>query len=238
MAVMPADDFTPVKPRNSQDLENSNHRLVEDEDFLIGSFDAPSVADKRQDQLSDELHHRVQNTLAIVLALARLTARSCKTIEQFQLAFSDRVQAMARTNALLLRGKVQAIDVRAAIELELEPWANLDGSVSLECEHLLVTPDAALSFSLLVHELATNAAKYGGLSKNGGSLMVRCERRPAGGALIWHETSPGFEPRELATGAGSLLIRRLALDLGGSATLDMRPEGLHAEITFALCDMA
>src|SRR6185503_5107919 len=108
---------------------------------IIDAFpDAPPARDRR-DLLSDELHHRVQNTLAIVLSLARITARSCKTIAEFQIAFGDRVQAMARTNALLLRGKVQAIDVRAAVELELEPYASLGGPVTVDCDALSITAD-------------------------------------------------------------------------------------------------
>ncbi|MEI9890565.1 MAG: sensor histidine kinase [Caulobacteraceae bacterium] len=114
--------------------------------------------------LADELHHRVQNTLSVVLALARITARSADTVDAFQLAFTARIQAMARTNTLLLRGHAQAIDVRSAIEVELDAYASLDAQVTLECDAIRIGSDAALSLSLLVHELATNAAKYGALS--------------------------------------------------------------------------
>ena len=206
---------------------------LQTETAVIDGF-APSAADQRQDMLSDELHHRVQNTLAIVLSLARLTARSCKTIDEFQVAFGDRVQALARTNALLLRGNVQAIDVRAALEVELEPYTGQVGAVRLECAALSISADAALSLSLLIHELATNAAKYGGLSKPGGRLLVRCERAPTGGVIRWQETVPGVAQHERIAGAGSLLIERLARDLGGAAAFDFLPGGLHATITFGL----
>jgi two-component sensor histidine kinase len=203
-------------------------------DPTFDPFDEPSIADTRQDMLSDELHHRVQNVLAVVLALARLTARSCTTIEEFQVAFGDRVQAMARTNALLIRGRTQAIDVRAALELELQPYVTPGGPVTLECEAISITPDGALSLSLLIHELATNAAKYGALSAPGGRLRVRCEHGPPGGVLIWEEASPGLVAHDRVAGAGSLLIERLARDLGGAASLDFRPDGLRAAVTFSL----
>ena len=164
MAIIDADEtkppHAPCSPRST------------DAGPVVDTFGASytadhSTADMRQDLLSDELHHRVQNTLAVVLALARLTARSCTTIEEFHVAFEDRVQALARTNALLLRGKAQAIDVRAAVELELEPYASPGGPVTLECEALTISRDSALSLSLLIHELATNAAKYcGGKGKS------------------------------------------------------------------------
>lgn len=200
--------------------------------MLLDAFEARSTANERQAMLSDELHHRVQNTLAIVLSLARLTARSVKTIEEFQVAFADRVHAMARTNALLLRGSAQAIDVRAALEVELEPYIGDEGRVTLRCEALSISADAALSLSLLIHELATNAAKYGGLSVPDGSLLVICTREASRGVLLWKETTPGLVLRERKTGAGSVLIERLAKDLGGMATIDLTPTGLEATITF------
>jgi len=209
-------------------------RLAHPGDHFIDASDTSTIADKRQDLLSDELHHRVQNTLAVVLALARITARACTTIEEFQVAFGDRVQALARTNSLLLRGTAQAIDVRAAVELELEPYASPGGPVTLECDDLAVTRDSALSLSLLIHELATNAAKYGGLSVPGGSLLVRCEPCPTGGRLVWQETAPDLVAHERIAGSGSLLIERLARDLGGDATFEFLPSGLRATITFKL----
>jgi two-component system CheB/CheR fusion protein len=195
--------------------------------------DALPVRDRRE-LLSDELHHRIQNTLAIVLSLARITARSCKTIEEFQDAFGDRVQAMAKTNALLLRGNDQAINVRDALELELAPYAGRGKQVALQCASLAISAHSALSLSLLIHELATNAAKYGGLSTSAGSLHVACKRGDPGGVLTWRETTPDMAPRKASGGAGSILIERLARDLGGAAKLDFRPEGLEATITFEL----
>jgi two-component sensor histidine kinase len=200
---------------------------------IIDAFpEAPPVRDRRE-LLSDELHHRIQNTLAIVLSLARITARSCRTIEEFQEAFGDRVQAMAKTNALLLRGNDQAINVRDALELELAPFAGGDRQVVLQCASLAISAHSALSLSLLIHELATNAAKYGGLSAPGGSLHVACRRGPLGGVLTWRETAADV-PAGKAGGAGSILIQRLARDLGGAADLDFRPEGLQATVTFRL----
>ena len=201
--------------------------------LVIDAFpDTPPARDRRE-LLSDELHHRIQNTLAIVLSLARITARACTTIEEFQEAFGDRVQAMAKTNALLLRGNDQAINVRNALELELAPYAGGGRQVVLQCASLAISADSALSLSLLIHELATNSAKYGGLSSAGGSLFVACRRGELGGVLTWRETTVDMPPRK-AGRAGSILIERLARDLGGAAHLDFRPEGLEATITFKL----
>lgn len=204
------------------------------EEGLIDAFPERAPVRDRREMLSDELHHRIQNTLAIVLSLARITARSCTSIAEFQEAFGDRVQAMAKTNALLLRGNDQAINVRAALELELAPYVGRGGQIVLQCADLAISADSALSLSLLIHELATNAAKYGGLSTAAGSLFVSCKRGAPGGVLTWRETTAAMPQRKVGGGAGSVLIERLARDLGGTAVLDFRPEGLEARITFRL----
>jgi two-component sensor histidine kinase len=199
-----------------------------------GAWRAPTTAADRATMLADELHHRTQNTLSVVLALARLTARSATTVEAFQIAFSARIQAMARTNALLLRGHAQAVDVRSAIEVELDAYASVDAQVTIQCDAIAIDPDAALSLSLLIHELATNAAKYGALSTPAGRLEIRCVREPDGAVLIWRETTPGLVAGANAPGQGSRLIRYLAQDLGGAADIALLPGGLEAGVTFKL----
>jgi two-component sensor histidine kinase len=201
---------------------------------IFDNFDAPSAEPDRQTLLAEELHHRVQNTLAVVLALARLTARSVTTIDEFQTAFGNRIQAMARTNALLLRTHNQATSARKALEVELEPYAANSSQVTLECAPLALSADTALSFSLIIHELATNAAKYGALSTPEGRLLIRCEGGAAGGVLSWWESAPGLPVQDRIAGGGSRLIERLAADLGGAAHIALLPHGLEATISFRL----
>lgn len=199
---------------------------------ITGTEMQPDPALDRELLLASELHHRVQNTLSVVLALARLTARSATTVEAFQLAFAARIQAMARTNALLLRGHAQAVDVRSAIEVELDAYASLDAQVTLQCDAILLGSDAALSLSLVVHELATNAAKYGALSTPAGRLAIRCTMTPDGAVLHWLETTPGLKIEACEPGQGSRLIHHLARDLGGEAQIDLLAGGLEATVSF------
>lgn len=184
--------------------------------------------------LVGELHHRLQNTLAIVLALSRLTARTVDTVEEFQAAFSQRIEAMARTNSLLLRGQIQAVSVQVALETELQPYLDDKGQVTLVCDQLAVSPDTALSLSLIFHELATNAVKYGALAKPGGRLLVECRSGPIGGVLHWREQVSTPLKASARIGSGSLLIERLARSLGGTSRIEIREDGLNAEITFRL----
>jgi len=220
----------PLKSSPERSSGNNDHKIpgLMEDGFPISRTDRHSL-------LANELHHRTQNTLAVVLALARITARSVDTIEGFQVAFGARIQALARTNSLLLRGHPQSVNVRDALELELEPYLGVGRRLSIDCEPLAVTSDAALSLSLIIHELATNAVKYGGLSSAEGALTIRCERRGEGAALVWSETFPQSAAKlPLMRGAGSVLIERLARDLGGTATLAFKAGALCAVITFRL----
>ena len=212
--------------------EPSPHNEIDTDDLPIEHIDETASRSWGDTILVGELHHRLQNTLSIVLALSRLTARTVTTLDEFQAAFGQRIEAMARTNALLLRGQVQAVSVRAALEAELQPYLDDEGQVTLFCEPLEVSSDVALSLSLIFHELATNAVKYGALSTPSGRLVIRAGPGAAGGFLSWHErlsTSAAPPTRE---GSGSILIARLARSLGGIARVEVLPTGLQAEITF------
>jgi len=193
---------------------------------IIDAFpDAPPARDRRE-LLSDELHHRIQNTLAIVLSLARITARSCKTIEEFQEAFGDRVQAMAKTNALLLRGNEQAINVRSALELELAPYAGR-GKVVLQCASLAISANSALGLSLLIHELATNAAKYGAFSSARGLLQVSWTLSDDRLSVIWDETE-GPPVEQVGTpGFGTRLLKSALTPFDGKTEIAYLRTGVH-----------
>ena len=184
--------------------------------------------------LVGELHHRIQNTLAIVLALSRLTARTVNTLEEFQVVFGQRIEAMARTNALLLQGQVQAVSVRSALETELQPYLDDTGQVTLVCDDLKVSPEAALNLSLIFHELATNAVKYGALAQRSGRLVIECKADPMGARLHWKETVSQALPSSTREGSGSILIKRLAKALGGESRISLSPGGLDVAITFKL----
>ncbi len=203
-------------------------------DTLIDHAADRSNASAQHTILVGELHHRLQNTLSIVLALSRLTARTVDTVDEFQVAFGQRIEAMARTNALLLRGQVQAVSVQTALETELQPYLDDNGQVTLICDPLKVSSAAALSLSLIFHELATNAAKYGALAKPSGRLVVECRASALGGVLHWRESVVAPLAPSVREGSGSLLISRLARGLGGTSRIELLPGGLEAEITFRL----
>ena len=205
-------------------------------DQAVEAFQDHSAGPSSQTILVGELHHRLQNTLSIVMALSRLTARTVTTMDEFQVAFGQRIAAMARTNSLLLKGEIQAVSVKAALEAELRPYLDDEGQVTLICEPLKISSEAALSLSLIFHELVTNAVKYGALSEPTGRLVVRCQSSPLGAVLQWQEFVNKPVAPSSREGSGCLLIKRLARSLGGTSRIDVLPAGLNAEITFRLGD--
>jgi two-component sensor histidine kinase len=196
------------------------------------------LGDRRQKLLLDELNHRVKNTLATVLSLAMLSGKSAQSTPEFVSVFTDRVHAMAKTHDLLIKTTSGAITVQDVLRAELAPYVEPDGQLELVCEAMELTPDAPVSLGLIVHELLTNAAKYGALSTLDGKLRVHCGRDADGGFLTWRETVSHPLAGTSRKGFGTRLIDRLARELGGSAKLDLKPTGLEAKITFSLATPA
>ncbi|MBZ8132091.1 hypothetical protein CLD20_02265 [Afifella sp. IM 167] len=133
----------------------------------------------RQELLIRELHHRVKNTLAIVQAIAGLTARSVEGVDAFNAAFSGRLASLASTHTLLTEWSWERAPLRGLLQAQLEPYAS---DYTLEGPELELTATQAVPIGMAVHELATNAAKYGALSTPDGRLTVR-----------WHLNAPAEE---------------------------------------------
>lgn len=189
--------------------------------------------EERQRLLNHELNHRVKNILATVQALARLLGSPEQSLAEFKAELMSRIQAMAKTQDLLVSGRFEPISVAKLLQIELEPY--LGGQVDLRCDEMSIPGDSAVSLGLLVHELLTNAAKYGALSNANGRLSVIGVVAGARGRLIWTESAGRILSPSAASGFGSTMISRLARALGGAASFDLRPDGLQASIEFAVC---
>jgi two-component sensor histidine kinase len=185
--------------------------------------------------------HRARNALAVVQALLALTPAEGEAAHRFAAAVTGRVAAMARAHALLSRERWRGAELRALLAEELAPytlgWAD---RVRLEGPPLHLTLDAAQPFSMVLHELATNAAKYGALSVPSGRLDVGWEVPAEGGngtlTLRWIETGAPPPPPTAARAApvrqgfGSRLVERSLRQLGGDAAYEWRPEGLRCTL--------
>jgi two-component sensor histidine kinase len=206
--------------------------------IFVEGYDVTSrvTADAGQKLMVDEMNHRVKNTLSTVMALAMLTGKSATTITEFKASLSNRIHAMAKTQDLLTKGHSKAVEVREIIEIELAPYMTGE-QVVLVCDSMTIEPANAVRLGLLVHELSTNAAKYGALASPEGRLSVRCEHGPGGAVLVWREVAEKSAAVVKSGGFGSLLIERLAREMRGGAKVDVVSGGLEAMVIFALTDV-
>lgn len=175
--------------------------------------------------LSEELVHRVKNTLTTVLALANQTFKG-DTHKEGRAVFSGRVQALSDAYNVLSEDSWTATSIGRVVESALRPFHIGPGHITIGGPDHEVKPAQALTLALAINELATNATKYGALSVPGGAVSVTWTADPAL-RLEWIEAGgPAVTPPARA-GFGSRLIKTmLAMDFGGSVELNYEPAGV------------
>jgi PAS domain S-box-containing protein len=196
-------------------------------------------AEALQRLLLEELNHRVKNTLATIQAIANQSLRHAKSANEFVSGFSGRVQALARAHDLLMQTKLQGADVMKLVREQVLLGGSNDHRVSCSGPMLMLDAQKAVHLALVLHELATNARKYGALSVPEALLSVTWELRTNGGrnlVIEWKETGgpPVLAPRR--RGFGSTLIECTLQAHGGKVSTRYGSEGLTADITLPLAD--
>ena len=197
---------------------------------------AMTRAEERQKLLLAELQHRVRNTLGVIRNIARRSAETSTTVESYAKNLDGRLNAFARTQALVTRDPEAGVDLDYIVREELAAYMTGDAKSSrISGAPVRLQPRTAETFGLAIHELATNAAKYGALSDSGYvDVSWRIEQDGAAPRLLfdWQErdgppvVTPG--PRR---GFGTELIQQtLAYDLKAEITLDFAPNGLRCLI--------
>ncbi len=195
--------------------------------------------EQRQKLLVDELNHRVKNTLAAVQSIAAQSLKSASDAE-LRKTFEQRLVALSQTHDLLSRDHWMSASLRELLLQELTPYrTEADARFAVEGPDLLLEPKAALALAMAFHELATNAAKYGALSKPEGRVRVGWDvvkaSAPSALRLQWTETGgPPVKERE-RKGFGSTVIERgLMLELEAEVQLDFNLSGLVCTIEIPL----
>jgi two-component sensor histidine kinase/CHASE1-domain containing sensor protein len=208
-------------------------QAMEDEATLRWFEEQASI----RNSLTRELNHRVKNTLANVLSIIALTRRRASNLDEFADALDGRIRALSATHDLLTQSDWGTTPIRAVVEAELTPYAqDGDHEVELQGPDIQLAPNDALSLGLATHELATNAAKYGALSKPGGKIavhwhliaekLVRVEWQESGGPPVMQQRGRGF---------GTDLIERIvAHELKNPVELSFNPEGVRCVLTIAV----
>lgn len=163
-----------------------------------------------RDTLTRELNHRVKNTLANVLSIVSLTRRRATSLDEFAEGLDGRIRALSATHDLLTQSDWSTTPIRAVIEAELAPYARSEGAIELAGPDVELAPNDALSLGLAVHELATNASKYGALSAAGGKVRVTWALdRPDLASLRWVESGGPPVPPLRSRGFGTDLIEKI-----------------------------
>ncbi|ATQ40950.1 HWE histidine kinase domain-containing protein [Caulobacter mirabilis] len=189
--------------------------------------EARAEAEHREVLLA-ELDHRVKNVLAAVQALATQSARRTRSTDGFLSAFSGRLKAMASAHELLTATRWRGAGLTHIATAELGGLA--PGQARWSGPELILTPRAANAVSLALHELATNAVKYGALSSESGRVEVAWGRTPDGGfRLDWTERGGPAVKTPERRGFGSTLLERVtSRELGGECRVEYPPDGVHA----------
>jgi PAS domain S-box-containing protein len=185
-----------------------------------------------QNTLISELDHRVKNMLAIVSSVASRTQETSSSMEEFVAALDGRIKSMAITHELLSHRRWQGIPLAELVHRELAPFATASNT-GIDGPDVVLCAEAGQVIAMVLHELATNAAKFGAISVKSGHVSVRWSFRGNGHAenwlrIDWEESGgPHVEP-PTRSGYGTSVVRELIpYELGGSVDLKHPPEGVR-----------
>jgi PAS domain S-box-containing protein len=179
--------------------------------------------------LAREAEHRSKNLLANVQAMVNLSQAGA--VGELKKALEGRIQALANVHSLFVASRWIGAELTAIAKQELTPYsAMVENRVQMDGPQVFLKPDAAQAVALILHELATNAAKYGALSVGGAQILLKWSETDGRMNLRWTETGgPTIEP-PTRKGFGGKIIEQMTAQLNGKTSLDWRPEGLVCEI--------
>ncbi len=189
--------------------------------------------------LMRELTHRSKNLLTVIQAIMRQTAANSVSLEDFEARFSARLQSLAGSHDLLVREDWQGASMRELVQSQLGHYSDrAESRIELSGRPLQIQPDAAQHIGMALHELATNAAKYGALSTPDGKVAISWRVNPAADGtplctLEWVETGGPAVERPSRRGFGRVVIERtVARALGGEVRVDYAASGLRWTLEF------
>ncbi len=199
------------------------------------------VAETQQRTMVEELNHRVRNMLTVVGAIANQTLARSPSPESFAEAFLGRLQSMGKSYTLVSRENWGDVLLHDIVHNELEGHIReTDGRIKLSGPDIPFAPPQALAIGLVLHELATNAVKYGALSTPKGSIAVTWGIENGGLNIAWLERDGARVKEPAHNGFGTVLIEReLKSALGAGVAFDYAPQGLGVKISipfdFEIC---
>jgi PAS domain S-box-containing protein len=192
-------------------------------------------SEEHKNLLIAELDHRVKNVLTVVSVTASRTQETSRSLADFVAALDGRIKSMATTHELLSYRRWEGIPLAELVQRELAPYVT-DSNTQIEGSDEILSAEAGQAIAMVVHELATNAAKFGALSATGGHVSVRWSHRQNGHAqswlcIRWEESGgPNVLP-QTRSGYGTSVIRDLIpYELGGTVDLVHAPGGVRCKL--------
>jgi len=210
---------------------NDEHGRIVGASKIARDITERKLAAERIQILAHEVDHRAKNLLALVQATVNLS--QAETAHDLKAAVVGRLRAIATAHSMFAKSRWLGADLRRLVAEELAPSAASHGARShFEGPELLLDPNAAQSISIVLHELTTNAVKYGALSDDTGTLGVSWTTGGDGRTTLrWSETGGPVVATPSRRGFGTRVMEQLVRDqIGGDVTFDWRPEGLLCEI--------
>ncbi len=205
--------------------------------LLAGAIDRVSAHGQISLMLS-ELQHRMQNMMAKIQAIARRTAATSSDMSDFTKRFDVRLGALARSQDILVRGAGDAASLRALLTSELGALGGLDGKrISIDGDDITIQGKDTWAFSLIFHELATNAQKYGALRPGKGQINISWSMDEATGKvrISWRELDVEIAARPTRKSFGSEIVEKvIPSSLNGSSTLTFHPDGIEYVLEFPM----
>ena len=198
--------------------------------------------EERQQILTAELSHRVKNLLTVIGVLAERTGDRAASVEQFLDAFRGRIRALNAAQAALIATDWQGASLAALVHAALEPYLVDAGRIDIDVQDLPVRSEFALTLTLALHELATNASKYGALSSATGRVRLSARIEPAKRGeeflLVWQEDGgPPVQPPTTAGFGTTMLGKALEYQHHGQTELIWRATGLLCRLRLPLSEV-
>lgn len=220
------DDLTLFMTRNGYPEETHwcfSYSPVFDEDGRIAGFidvvtETTALVTARRDELAwreeqrvlqNELSHRMKNMLAVVQSIVAQTVRNAGSLPEAATAISERLNALARAQDLLTHMAGETADLRRLVLSGLAPYGPSAGRVLLDGPDIVLGSQQALAIALAIHELATNATKYGALSNADGKVSIRWARDAETLHFAWNESDGPYVTKPSRKGFGSRLVEKI-----------------------------
>jgi PAS domain S-box-containing protein len=196
------------------------------------------AAEKQRQLVADEVAHRLRNLMAVINSIVSLSAKLSSSAENLKDALLGRFAAISRTNESLIHRSWIEVGLRELFESELAPYRNDVRSITLQGPEIAIKQKIAVALALVIHELATNASKYGAFSTQTGGLEVRWRITAAGKKSVlevtWQESGGPEVVAPAKRGFGSVLISGSLRGHGGRAELTYPAAGVQCDLSLPL----